>query len=65
MVDLGEATALVDCNPVDAVQCQSCGLVFQASQFENDGTYITSWDEFELVPRFCPHCGERVVRCDE
>ena len=60
MVDLGEVTPIADCNPVDAVQCPSCGLVFQVSQFENDGTYITCWDEIEFVPRFCPLCGSEV-----
>lgn len=64
MVDLDEVTPISYCNPVDAVQCPRCGLVFSVSHFENDGTYVTCWDEIETVPRFCPWCGAE-VDCDD
>lgn len=59
-VDFNEVTPIADCDPVDAVQCPRCGLVFQVSHFENDGVYITDWDEIETVPRFCPFCGKEL-----
>ena len=53
-------TPRADCDHVDAAQCPQCGLVFQVSHFENDGTYITDWDEIETVPRYCPFCGKEL-----
>ena len=41
--------------------CHHCDMVFSVSHFEHDGEYITSWDEMETVPRYCPWCGEKVV----
>ena len=63
MVDLSEMSVISDCNPVDAVECYHCGLVFRVCHFEHDDTYITSWDEIETIPRYCPWCGSEV--CDE
>lgn len=60
MVDLDDVTSIGDCNPVDAVHCLRCDLVFRVSHFEHDDTYITSWDEIETVPRFCPWCGRKL-----
>ena len=60
MVDLDDYTPISDCNPVDAVHCHKCGLVFRVSHFEHDDTYITCWDEIETIPRYCPWCGTEV-----
>ena len=60
-VDANEMVAIGDANPVDAVHCSRCDLVFRVSHFEHDDTYITSWDEIEMVPRYCPWCGAEVV----
>lgn len=38
--------------------CPRCDLVFGVVHYEHDDTYITSWTEFETVPRYCPWCGE-------
>lgn len=60
-VDFSEYIRVDDCNPVDAVHCHHCDMVFSVVHFEHDGEYITSWDEFETIPRYCPWCGEEVV----
>lgn len=60
-VDENEVAAIGDANPVDAVRCRRCDLVFRVSHFEHDDTYITSWDEIETIPRYCPWCGAEVV----
>ena len=60
-VNLDEITAIEDVNPVDAVHCRKCDLVFCVSHFEHDDTYITSWDEVETIPRYCPWCGAEVT----
>lgn len=65
LVDLKDFVAISDCHPVDAVMCPHCGLVFSVAHYENDGTYITSWDEIETIPRFCPWCGGRVNEKEE
>lgn len=59
-VDVSEMTAIRDLNPVDAIHCSKCDLVFCVTHFEHDDTYITSWDEFETIPRYCPWCGEEL-----
>lgn len=61
ITDLSDYTSIGDCNPVDAVHCRRCDLVFRVSHFEHDDTYITSWDEMETVPRYCPWCGTELV----
>ena len=61
MVNLDDYAPISECDPVDAVHCHRCDLVFQVSHFEHDDTYITSWDEIETVPRFCPWCGRKLV----
>lgn len=60
-VDVNEMVAIGDVDPIDAVHCRRCDLVFRVSHFEHDDTYITSWDEFETIPRYCPWCGAEVV----
>lgn len=60
MVYLNEMSVISDCNPVDAVECYHCGLVFRVCHFEHDDTYITSWDEIETIPRYCPWCGKEI-----
>lgn len=60
-VNVNEMVAIGDVNPVDAVHCRRCDLVFRVSHFEHDDTYITSLDEFETIPRYCPWCGAEVV----
>lgn len=59
-VDVNEMTVIEELNPVDAVHCSKCDLVFCVTHFEHDDTYITSWDEFETIPRYCPWCGEEL-----
>ena len=59
-VDVNEMAVIDELNPVDAVHCHKCDLVFCVVHFEHDDTYITSWDEFETVPRYCPWCGAEV-----
>lgn len=59
-VNLDDYTPIADCDPVDAVRCPKCDLVFCVTHFEHDDTYITSWDEIETIPRYCPWCGERI-----
>ena len=59
--DANEMAAIGDANPVDAVHCSRCDLVFRVSHFEHDDTYITSRDEIETIPRYCPWCGAEVV----
>lgn len=59
-VEFSDFTSVSDCNPVDAVHCRHCDMVFSVSHFEHDGEYILSWDEFETIPRYCPWCGEKV-----
>lgn len=63
IVDFSDFTNISDCNPVDAIHCHRCDMVFRVSHFEHDDTYITSWDEMETIPRYCPWCGAEV--CDE
>lgn len=46
-VNLDDFAPISDCNPVDAVYCRRCGLVFCVSHFEHDDVYITNWDEIE------------------
>ena len=60
VVNLDDYTPIADCDTVDAAQCPRCGLVFQVSHFENDGVYITDWDEIETVPRYCQLCGKEL-----
>lgn len=60
VADLNDYTSIADCDPVDAVHCPKCDLVFRVSHFEHDDTYVTSWDEIETIPRHCPWCGERL-----
>lgn len=60
LVDLDEMSVISDCNPVDAVECFNCGLVFRVCHFEHDDTYITCWDEIETIPRYCPWCGKEI-----
>lgn len=60
IVDFSDFTSISDCNPVDAVHCHRCDMVFRVSHFEHDDTYITSWDEIETIPRYCPWCGTEV-----
>lgn len=60
-VDANEVAAIGDANPVDAVHCRRCDLVFRVSHFDHDDTYITSWDEIETIPRYCPWCGVELV----
>lgn len=57
-VDTNEMVAISKVNPVDAVRCPRCDLVFSVSHYEHDDCYITSWTEFETIPRYCPWCGE-------
>lgn len=59
-----EMMAIEDANPVDAVHCRKCDLVFCVSRFEHDDTYITDLDEIEMIPRYCPRCGTMVTRDD-
>ena len=59
-VDVSEMAAIVSLNPVDAVHCRRCDLVFSVSHYEHDDTYITSWDEIETIPRYCPWCGKEI-----
>lgn len=63
-VNYDEMIAIENANPVDAVHCRKCDLVFCVSQFEHDDTYITDWDEIEMIPRYCPRCGTMVTRDD-
>lgn len=58
IVDVDEMVAIRDVDPVDAVHCPRCDLVLSVSHFEHDDTYITSWTEFETIPRYRPRCGE-------
>lgn len=58
LVYTNEMVAIGDVDPVDAVHCPRCDLVFGVVHYEHDDTYITSWTEFETVPRYCPWCGE-------
>ena len=59
-VDAAEMAAIGSLNPVDAVHCRRCDLVFSVSHYEHDDTYITSWDEIETIPRYCPWCGKEI-----
>lgn len=59
-VDASEMAAIGSLNPVDAVHCRRCDLVFSVSHYEHDDTYITSWDEIETIPRYCPWCGKEI-----
>lgn len=38
-VDFSECMRIDDCNPVDAVHCHRCDMVFSVSHFEHDGEY--------------------------
>lgn len=58
VTDLDDVAIISECNPVDAVHCHRCDLVFRVSHYEHDDTYITNWDEIETIPRYCPWCGE-------
>lgn len=60
MVDAAEMAVIGSLNPVDAVHCRRCDLVFSVSHYEHDDTYITSWDEIETIPRYCPWCGKEI-----
>lgn len=60
-MDANEMASIGEVNPVDAVHCRRCDLVFCVVHFEHVDTYITSWDEIETVPRYCPWCGAEVV----
>ena len=60
-VDANEMVAIGDANPVDAVHRRRGDLDFREAHFEHDDTYITSWDEIETIPRYCPWCGAWVV----
>lgn len=42
--------------PADQLVCSACGECV-------DITYLDSADDYHA--RYCPNCGERVVRCDE
>lgn len=63
-VDVDKMVAISDVNPVDAVRCPRCDLVFSVSHYEHDDCYITSWTEFETIPRYCPWCGEDLQQND-
>ena len=58
LVYTNEVVAIGDVDPVDAVHCPRCDLVFGVVHYEHDDTYITSWTEFETIPRYCTWCGE-------
>lgn len=60
-VNSDKMMAIEDADPVDAVYCRKCDLVFCVSKFEHDDTYITDWDEIEMIPRYCPQCGTMVT----
>lgn len=57
-VDTDEMVAISEVNPVDAVRCPRCDLVFSVMHYERDDCYITSRTEFETIPRYRPWCGE-------
>lgn len=40
-VDANEMVAIGDANPVDAVHCRRCDLVFRVAHFEHDDTYLS------------------------
>lgn len=64
MTDLDDVAIISECDPVDAVHCPRCDLVFRVSHFEHDDTYITNWDEMETIPRYRPWCGEDLQQND-
>lgn len=61
LVYTDQVVAIGDVDPVDAVHCPRCDLVFSVVHYEHDDTYITSWTEFETIPRYCPWCGEDLM----
>lgn len=61
LVYTDQVVAIGDVDPVDAVHCPRCDLVFGVVYYEHDDTYITSWTEFETIPRYCPWCGEDLM----
>ena len=48
-------------NPVDGVLCPRCGLPFLVRKLDCVDGWIESGFEYELVPNYCPMCGEKVV----
>lgn len=57
-VDTDEMVAISEVNPVDAVRCPRCDLVFSVVHYEHDDCHITSRTEFETIPRYRPWRGE-------
>lgn len=44
-------------NPVDGVECPSCGLCFQVVELDVEDGMLVSDSVFEFVPTYCPMCG--------
>ena len=65
LADLIDPTCedMADVNPVDGFVCSACGWPGVVQQAVDNGWQQYEFDEFaEYVPRYCPHCGARVVR---
>nr|DAU59961.1 MAG TPA: zinc-ribbon family protein [Caudoviricetes sp.] len=68
LADLIDPTCedMADVNPVDGFVCSACGWPGVVQQAVDNGWQEYEFDEFaEYVPRYCPHCGARVVRGDD
>lgn len=61
--DISVGDYVSNLNPVDGVECPSCGYCFRVSGLDvDDGGMLESDMEYECAPRFCPRCGLRFER---
>lgn len=58
--DLAEVRVIADMHPSDAVQCPRCHETFYCVKLEADDCFIVSDFEGEMIPNYCPMCGEKL-----